>query len=138
VANGNTIVRFKPDGTIDLEIANTSSDEIGSSDLDGYLADFGLGNMYLVGSFSYVVLNFSAQGKFLNQFGSEAKIAANSDPGNFSTPRAIAGNGFGRVYSSDFQDIKVFDLDGTHINNRGIDAGGPFGLRLTARTTYIR
>lgn len=129
IANGENIVRFKPDYSIDLEIPATFTNATNNSELDAHLAVDGLGNMYIVGSFNYLVLKFSPDGKFVNRFGGEAQDPSSSEPGKFRTPRAIAVDGYGRVFVSDFFDIKVFDSDGTYVNKIDI-GGGPFGVAI--------
>ncbi len=128
LANDDTIVRFKQDGTIDLEIPDTFSNVTGDSELDAHLAVDGLGNMYIVGAFNYLVLKYSPDGKFVNRFGGEAESATDGQPGKFTSPRDIAVDGYGRIFVSDFFDIKVFDADGVYLNSIGVADGGPFGL----------
>jgi sugar lactone lactonase YvrE len=128
IANRETIVRFKPDLSIDLEIPRTFTDATGDMELDSHVAADGLGNMYVVGSFNYYVLKFSPDGKYVNRFGGEASDASSNEPGKFSTPNAIAVDGYGRVYVSDFWDIKVFDSDGAYLRKIDINNGAPFGL----------
>ncbi len=132
IANDETIVRFKPDYSIDLEIPNTFTNATNNSELDAHLAVDGLGNMFVVGSFNYLVLKFSPDGKFVNRFGGEAQDAANPQPGKFTTPRAIAVDGYGRIYVSDFDLIQVFDSDGTYVNKIDL-GGGPFGVAVDAQ-----
>ena len=127
IANNETIVRFKPDLSIDLEVPNTFSDATGDMELDSHVAADGLGNMYVVGSFNYLVLKFSPNGKFVNRFGGQADSPSSNEPGKLSTPNDIAVDGYGRVYVGDFWDIKVFDSDGAYLNKIGTD-GAPFGL----------
>ncbi len=128
IANSETIVRFNPDYTIDLEIPDTFTTVTGDSDIDTHLAVDGLGNMYILGAFHYLVLKYSPQGTFVNQFGGEAKDAAVSEPAKFTAPTAIAVDGYGRVFVSDFFDIKVFDADGTYLDKIGMDKGAVFGM----------
>ena len=110
ISNEEMIVRFKPDRTVDLEVPDTFTNATGNSELDAHVAADGLGNMYVVGSFNYLVLKFSPDGKFINRFGGQASSPTSDEPGKFSTPRAIAVDGYGRVFVSDFFDIKVFDF----------------------------
>ena len=133
IANEETIVRFKPDQTIDLEVPDTFSNATNDPELDAHLAVDGLGNMYIVGSFNYLVLKFSPNGKFINRFGGKADSATSGEPGKFTTPRAIAVDGHGRVFVSDFFDIKVFDSDGAYVDKIDINAGGPFGVAVAAQ-----
>jgi sugar lactone lactonase YvrE len=129
IENDETIVRFKPDRSVDLEVPDTFTNVTGDLELDSHVAADGLGNMYVVGSFHYLVLKFSPDGKFLNRFGGEAQSTTGNEPGKFSTPRAIVVDGYGRVYISDFFDVKVFDSDGAYLNKIDIN-GGPFGLAV--------
>jgi predicted RNA-binding Zn-ribbon protein involved in translation (DUF1610 family)/sugar lactone lactonase YvrE len=129
IENNETIVRFNADRSIALEVPDTFTDATGNMELDSHVAADGLGNMYVVGSFHYLVLKFSPDGKFLNRFGGEAQSATGDEPGKFSTPRAIVVDGYGRVYVSDFFDVKVFDSSGAYLNKIDIN-GGPFGLAV--------
>src|SRR2546422_5789943 len=54
--------------------------------------------------------NSQRMGKFANRFGS-----AGDQPGQFRGPDAIAIDGKGRVYVSDFKGIQVFDADGRYL-----------------------
>jgi predicted RNA-binding Zn-ribbon protein involved in translation (DUF1610 family) len=128
IANQESIVRFKPDGTIDLEIPQTFTQVTGDIDIDTHLAVDGVGNMYLLGSFHYVVLKYSPDGKFIDQFGGQVKDVTVNEPGKFSSPLAIAVDGYGRIYVSDSGDIQVFDADGTYANRITVDNGAIFGM----------
>ncbi len=123
ISKGETIVRFKPDGTIDLEIPDSFANATGDAESDGHLAVDGLGNMYIVGSFNYAVLKFSPEGKFLNRFGSEGDGA-----GKFTDPLSIAVDGYGRVYVGDFYGVLVFDSNGAYLNTVTMDNGVAYGI----------
>ncbi len=127
LSDDETIVRFKKDGSIDLEIPNSISNITGDADIDTHLAVDGLGNMYILGSFTYAVFKYSPQGKFVNQFGGENKGGSN-DPSKFDSPLAIAVDGYGRIYVDDIFEIKVFDSTGKYINSIGENDGAVFGL----------
>ncbi len=129
IANSETIVRFTSDGTIDLEIPDTFSSVTNDSELDAHLAVDGLGNMYIVGTFNYLVLKYSPQGKYINQFGGEADSSSSSNqPGKFTSPESIAVDGYGRVFVGDFFDIKVFDSSGAYLNTIDQSSGVPFHM----------
>jgi DNA-directed RNA polymerase subunit RPC12/RpoP len=123
VSRGETIVRFKQDGTIDLEVPDTFTNATGDSEADAHLAVDGLGNMYIVGSLNYAVLKFSPEGKFLNRFGSQGDGA-----GKFTDPLSIAVDGFGRIYIGDFYGVLVFDSNGTYLNTVTMNNGVAYGL----------
>ena len=53
-----TIVRFNKDQSIDLEIPDTFTTVAGDLDIGTSLAADGLGNMYIAGSFHYLVLKY--------------------------------------------------------------------------------
>lgn len=128
ISNQESIVRFQPDGTVDLEIRETFAKVTGDMDIDTHLAADGLGNMYLVGSFHYLVLKYSPQGTYVDQFGGEAKGSALTEPGKFTSPTAIAVDGYGRIYVADFFAIQVFDADGTYLNQIAVNKGAVFGM----------
>jgi sugar lactone lactonase YvrE len=123
VSDGETIVRFKSDKTIDLEIPDTFTNATGDSESDAHLAVDGLGNIYIVGSFNYAVLKFSPQGKFINRFGSKGDGA-----GKFTDPLSIAVDGYGRVYVGDFFGVLVFDSNGAYLNTVDISNGVAYGI----------
>lgn len=129
LSSDETIVRFKPDGSIDLEIPDTFSTVTGDPELDGHLAVDGLGNMYVIGRFRKVVLKYSPQGNFVNQFGGEAQ-SGERQPGKFTSPGAIVVDGYGRIFVGDFFNVQVFDSDGAYLNSIPMDSGVPFGLAL--------
>lgn len=137
IANEEGIVRFNPDHSIDLDIPSTFATITNDAELDSHLAVDGVGNMYLVGSFNYLVLKYSPQGTFINRFGGQAQDAANPAPGKFVSPDAIAVDGYGRLYVSDFGDIKVFDSEGAYLNtiNINYESGVPFGMVFDAQNS---
>lgn len=125
-----TLVRFNSDYSIDLEVPDTFTTITGDRDIGTNLAADGLGNMYIVGSFHYLVLKYSPQGAFLDQFGGQAEGGNTSEPGKFTSPRALAVDGYGRVFVADFWDIKVFDNTGNYITRIEPNAGVPFGITV--------
>jgi DNA-directed RNA polymerase subunit RPC12/RpoP len=130
IANSETIVRLKPDASVDLEIPDTFTKVAGDMDIDTHLAADGLGNMYIVGGFHYLVLKYTPQGNYVDQFGGEAASGSTDQPGKFTSPRAIAVDGNGRIYVSDFLSIQVFDADGTYLDRIPMDQGVAFGMAV--------
>jgi tripartite motif-containing protein 71 len=112
-----SIVRFKSDGSVDLEIPNAVSSVTSSQGGFTYLAVDGSGDMYLTNDDAYVVLKYSPAGKFVSQFGGESKNPGQFTPGKFISPLDIAVDGYGRIYVSDFFNVQVFDADGKYLNN---------------------
>jgi sugar lactone lactonase YvrE/DNA-directed RNA polymerase subunit RPC12/RpoP len=123
VSDGETIVRFKSDKTIDLEIPDTFTNATGDSESDAHLAVDGLGNIYIVGAFNYAVLKFSPQRKFMNRFGSKGDGA-----GKFTDPLSIAVDGYGRVFIGDFFGVLVFDSNGAYLNTINMSSGVAYGI----------
>jgi sugar lactone lactonase YvrE len=112
VSNGEDILVFNQDGTLNLEIPDAISTVSGDSELDTKIALDGLGNMYALGSFNSAVFKFSPTGRFLNKFGGEG-----GGPGKFQAVDAIAVDGRGRVYVSDIWGVHVFDSEGTYLES---------------------
>ncbi|MFH1185886.1 MAG: hypothetical protein V1755_12745 [Chloroflexota bacterium] len=51
-----------------------------------------------------------------------------TEAGRFTSPRAVAVDGYGRVFVADFFDIKVFDDSGAHLERIEIKDGAPFNI----------
>ena len=121
----NNLVHFKRDGSIDFEIPDPINAVTGSSGGFPKLAVDGLGNIYITNDTPPVILKFSPQGKYINQFGGEAKSAGQFEPGKFVSPEGIAIDGYGRIFVDDFYNIQVFDSTGVYLNNIN---GGYYGI----------
>lgn len=122
--NRDDIVRLDPQGQVQFVIEKAISGVTDSAELDTRVAVDGLGNIYALGQFNEAVFVFSPAGKYLNKFGGQGDA-----PGQFTAPTAIAVDGRGRVYVSDFKGIQVFDSAGRYINV--IDAPGfAYGMRF--------
>lgn len=111
------IVRFNSGGQVVRTIRAAISSVTDDSELDTHVAVDGLGNIYALGSFNNAVFKFGPDGKYQTRFGSDG-----DQPGQFRAPSAIAVDGKGRVYVSDFKDIQVFDGDGRYLTV--FDPGG--------------
>jgi len=98
-----------------------------NSELDTRVAIDGLGNIFALGTFNTAVFKFSPEGKYLNRFGGDG-----DQPGQFRAPEAIAVDGQGRVYVSDFKGIQVFDGAGRYLDLIKVD-GFPFGMTFNDR-----
>jgi len=121
----NNLVHFKRDGSIDFEIPDPINAVTGSSGGFPKLAVDGLGNIYITNDTPPVILKFSPRGKYINQFGGEAKDAGQFEPGKFVSPGGIAIDGYGRIFVDDFYNIQVFDSSGAYLNNI---SGGYYGI----------
>lgn len=108
--NRDDIVRFNSSAHAVRTIRAAISSVTDDSELDTHVAVDGLGNIYALGSFNNAVFKFSPEGKYLTRFGSEG-----DQPGQFRAPSAIAVDGKGRVYVSDFKGIQVFDGNGRYL-----------------------
>jgi sugar lactone lactonase YvrE len=124
------IVRFNDDRTIDLEVPDTFTTVTGDLDIGTSLAADGLGNMYIAGSFHYLVLKYSPQGAYADQFGGQAEAGTRADTGKFTSPRGLAVDGYGRIFVADFFDIKVFDNSGGYLATIELHDGVPFGITV--------
>lgn len=108
--NRDDIVRFNSAGQVVRTIRAAISSVTEDSELDTQVAVDGLGNIYALGSFNNAVFKFSPDGKYLTKFGDEG-----DQPGQFRAPSAIAVDGKGRVYVSDFKGVQVFDTNGRYL-----------------------
>ena len=115
--NRDDIVRFNAAGQVVKTIRAAISTVTDESELDTQVAIDGLGNIYALGSFNNAVFKFSPEGKFITRFGD-----AGDQSGQFRAPSAIAVDGKGRVYVSDFKGVQVFDSNGRYL--AAFDPGG--------------
>jgi hypothetical protein len=110
VVDGEDLVRLDAKGQELLKIPAAISSISEDSELDTRVAVDGSGNIYALGTFNEAVFKFTPEGKFVTRFGGEG-----DERGQFSAPYAIAVDGQGRVYVSDFKGIQVFDSDGRYL-----------------------
>jgi sugar lactone lactonase YvrE len=82
------------------------------------LAVDGLGNIFVIDSFNYVVLSYNANGEFQSRFGSEGH-----GTDQFDLPNAIAVDAQSNVYISDRGVIKVFDKNWHYLRSFGMPSG---------------
>jgi outer membrane protein assembly factor BamB len=125
--NRDDVVRFNASGEVVRTIRAAISSVTEDSELDTHVAVDGLGNIYALGSFNNAVFKFSPDGKYQTRFGS-----AGDQPGQFRAPSAIAVDGKGRVYVSDFKGVQVFDASGRYLtvfHPGGIASGMVFNDR---------
>ena len=115
--NRDDIVRFNSDGQVVRTIRAAISSVTDDSELNTQVAIDGLGNIYALGTFNNAVFKFGPDGKFITRFGSDG-----DQPGQFRAPSAIAVDGKGRVYITDFKGIQVFDGNGRYLTV--FDPGG--------------
>jgi DNA-binding beta-propeller fold protein YncE len=138
--NRDDIVRFNPSGQVVRTIRAAISSVTDDAELDTQVAVDGLGNIYALGSFNNAVFKFSPEGKYITRFGD-----AGDQSGQFRAPSAIAVDGKGRVYVSDFKGIQVFDSNGRYLatfNPGGTASGMVFNdkneLFIAARKHVLR
>jgi DNA-binding beta-propeller fold protein YncE len=138
--NRDDIVRFNSAGQAIRTIRAAISSVTDDSELDTHVAVDGLGNIYALGTFNNAVFKFGPDGKYQTRFGSDG-----DQPGQFRAPSAIAVDGKGRVYVSDFKGIQVFDGNGrylTFFKPGGIASGIVFNdqneLFVAARNHVIK
>jgi len=128
VTEGETLLRFSSDGSLNLEIPDAVSSISNDSELDAHVAVDGLGNIYALGTFNNAVFKYSPEGTFLDRFGGKTETpAAGVDPGHFQAVDAIAIDGYGRIFVSDIWGVQVFDSAGQYIDFFKIN-GVAFGM----------
>lgn len=127
-ADGETLLRFNPDGSLSLEIPDAISSISNDSELDTKVAVDGLGNIYALGRFNSAVFIFDTAGNFIDRFGGDTTTPAGGvDPGRFQAVDAIAVDGYGRIFVSDIWGIQMFSSDGQHLDFLDIE-GVAFGM----------
>ncbi len=135
------LVRLSPQGEVLSKIEGAISEQSGDSELDMRVAVDGLDQIYALGSFNEAVFKFTADGRYVNRFGSRGNA-----PGQFTSPAAIAIDQQGNVYIADMLKILIFDSDGRFIDQFEVPGGAPSGLAfdqqnnlyVVARTTVLK
>jgi DNA-binding beta-propeller fold protein YncE len=138
--NRDDIVRFNSAGQVTRTIRAAISSVTDDSELDTHVAVDGLGNIYALGTFNNAVFKFSPEGKFITRFGD-----AGDQAGQFRAASALAVDGKGRVYVSDFKGVQVFDTNGRYLTKfdpEGIASGMVFNDRnelfVAGRTQVLK
>ena len=122
------IIRFNPNGSVDLVISQVFSSVTGEDELDIHLAVDGLGNIYALGTFNNLVLKYSPEGKYIDQFGGETTHPAEGvDHGRFEAPDTLTVDGYGRIFVSDIWGIQVFNSNGQYLKFFTVN-GVAFGM----------
>lgn len=122
IGGGETVVHMDIDGKVLSTIPKAISTITEDSELDSKIAVDGEGNIYVLGTFNNAVFKFNSDGKYISKFGSDG-----DEPGQFRAPYAIATDGQGNVYVSDFKGIQAFDKDGRYMDVIDIQ-GACFGM----------
>lgn len=126
LADTDSILRLSPSGQITRLVEKAIETQTDDPVTTVYMAMDGLGNFYLFSSHDDAVFRFDANGKYINRFGSEG-----DEPGQFTAPSAIAVDGQGRIYVSDFSQIKIFETDGRYVGSFPTN-GVAYGLTYVA------
>lgn len=109
------IVRFDENGAGTLVITTEILEEIsGEFPGSGIVGADTQGNIYFSGTFNRAILKFSPNGEYIDQFGGNS--TSNFTPGEFTSPRQITFDEYGRIYVIDFFDVQVFDANFNYIN----------------------
>jgi len=128
------VFKFSPDGRLLLTIGQrgVAGDDARHFNRPTAVAVAPDGSFYVADGYrNSRVVKFSAQGKFLFQWGTKG-----SGPGQFRLPHAIALDRKGNVYVADRQNdrIQVFDADGRFRDQwKGPQLGRPYALALDAQ-----
>ncbi|MBD3369541.1 hypothetical protein GF402_04170 [Candidatus Fermentibacteria bacterium] len=110
--NRDDLVLFDSDGTLRTVVPEAISGRTGDSELNMRVAVDGLGNVYVLGTFTETVFKYSPQGEFLNRFGS-----GGDERGQFQAASDVAVDASGMVFVKDFGGLKVFDAEGRFLGN---------------------
>lgn len=122
VGEGENIVHLNISGKILKTIPAAISSISGDSELDSHMAIDGEGNIYLLGTFNNAVFKFGPDGKYIDKFGGDG-----DNPGEFRAPHAIAVDGKGNIFVSDFKGIQAFSPDGRYSDVIDV-TGAAFGM----------
>ena len=110
------LARINPDGTTIWYVEDAISAIAGDSDTRGRLAVDGNNNLYLSGTFVESIFKYSADGKYLNSWGS-----AGEEPGQFEYIYGVALTDKGQVAVLDFNQMELFEPDGRFVEQIELD-----------------
>lgn len=96
------------------------------------LAVDGLGNIFVLDETNDALLKFSPEGQYLDQW-----AGPGDEPGQIDSALAIAVDGYGRVFVSNWGEVEVFAADGRYLTRFDIPAGVAFGLTFNVRNELI-
>jgi ribosomal protein L7/L12/DNA-binding beta-propeller fold protein YncE len=114
--NTEDILRFDADGNLVFSLADVPGSQTGDPDDVQDMTVDGVGNLYLLTNSDQPILKYSPQGRILARFGSEG-----DEQGQLRAPSAIAVDGQGRIYVSDFSGIQVFAPDGRYLDSINVE-----------------
>jgi hypothetical protein len=133
------IVFFSPAGKILKTFSSPISSQTDEPSLDIFIAIDGKGNLFALNQDEIFV--FSADGKYINKFGSMG-----SDPGQFQNPNAICTDSQGQLIVGDSRIIQIFSPRGQFVASFAIqgtanglaydDAGNLWVLAMDQVTQY--
>ncbi len=110
--NRDDVITFDPRGGILVLLREAVSGVTGDSELSAMVACGNRGETFTLGSFNSVVVVHDSEGSFIDRFGSDDI---------FTMPAAMDVDPRGRLWISDFGDLKVFDAHGNLV--RDFDPG---------------
>lgn len=117
----SAVKRFDAHQKLTLTIPDAFSSQTGNGESTKYIAVDKLGNIYIVGDYSCMIIKYSPTGKYLTKFGGRAKKTGPAIAGTLFTPSGIVTDSYERVFVSDWNtDVEVFQGNGKTI--RSIDA----------------
>ena len=113
IYRGENLLVLDSDHEILFEIPAAVSSVTGDSELSSEVALDSVGNLFILGTFNNLVLKYSADGRYLNQFGGDTVERAD---GRFRATNDLAVDMQGRVYVSDAFGVQVFDSAGRYLD----------------------
>jgi DNA-directed RNA polymerase subunit RPC12/RpoP len=113
IYRGENLLVLDSDHEILFEIPVAVSSVTGDSELSSEVALDSVGNLYILGTFNNLVLKYSADGRYLNQFGGDTVEQVD---GRFRATNDLAVDMQGRVYVSDAFGVQVFDGSGRYLD----------------------
>ena len=132
VVNDDDIVRFDASGRVTRTITKALQTQTGDPErVEGVAVD-GLGNIYALSMHRGAVFKFSADGRFVNRFGSSGE-----ESGQFRAADAIAVDGKGRVFVSDIKGVQVFDSEGRYLDTFKVDGNMADGLAFNDQNELL-